>query len=339
VTLPRNLTGRIFAVIAATIVVYVVVAAVTGWDSFRDELAAFPKWLILPLVVLSLLNYLLRYVRWEIYLRALGVRLDVRSSLSLFLATFLMVITPGKLGEVFKAGILRERFDVPLAVGLPIILAERIFDFLGVLILAVLGLFAWPGSVAGMKVGFLAAASVPIALAAFRSSWLRRKLLTRATRTPYLQRFRFGLEEALATMTRLLSLRATVLALILSTVAWACECISLWVVCRGLQLEVTVFEADFIYAAGTLIGSLSFLPGGLGGTEATIVWLLMTLDISDSSALSAALVVRVATLWLAVAIGLLAFLAARETFLGGRRGAAAREATAEPSVNGSRPRR
>ncbi len=328
-TLPSNLNGRIFSVIAVSVILYIIVAVLTGWESFRTEIGSFPVKLALPLVLLSLINYLLRFLRWEMYLRDLDIRLDLRSSLSLFLATFLMVITPGKLGEVFKAGILRERFGVPLATGLPIILAERIFDFMGVLILAVVGLFCWPGPLTGMKAGFVAAISVPVALALFRSSWVRTWLLTRAIRAPQLKRFRFGLEDSLDALTRLLGMRSTVIALVLSTVAWAAECVSLWVVCSGLDLSVSLLAANFAYAAGTLIGSLTFLPGGLGGTEATIIWLLTTLDINSSSALSAALIVRVATLWLAVGIGLVAFVTCRHTFLGGADNSVAADSTPE----------
>ena len=81
----------------------------------------------------------------------------------------------------------------------------------------------------------------------------------------------------------------------------------------------------FVYAAGTLVGSLSFLPGGLGGTEATIIWLLGTLSLPGATAATVALLVRIFTLWLAVVVGVGFFLSARELFRSGN------EKTARPA--------
>ena len=64
------------------------------------------------------------------------------------------------------------------------------------------------------------------------------------------------------------------------------------------------------------MGSLSFLPGGLGGTEATIIWLLGSLDMPGAVAAAVAMLVRLFTLWLAVVIGLVFFLGWRGLFLG-----------------------
>src|SRR5512145_2405796 len=103
-TLPRNLSGRVFAVTAASAVVYLALALWTGWEDLSAQLGRFPLLALPALAALSLANYGLRFWRWQILLRAVGVRVPARESLTLFLATFLMVITPGKLGEVFKAG-------------------------------------------------------------------------------------------------------------------------------------------------------------------------------------------------------------------------------------------
>ena len=133
--LPRNFTSRSFAVIGFSVALYVVAALVFGWDDVQLRLKSFPAVLLLPLAGLTLINYALRFWQWQIYLGALGISIPFKQSLSLYFATYVMVITPGKSGEVFKAGILRERYDVPLSKGLPVVLAERIYDFLAVFVL------------------------------------------------------------------------------------------------------------------------------------------------------------------------------------------------------------
>jgi uncharacterized protein (TIRG00374 family) len=312
--LPRSFTSRSFAVIGLSVILYAVVALIFGWDEIKRELAGFPAWHLMVLAALSLVNYGLRFWRWEVYLRSLGARIPLRESLGLYFATYMMVITPGKIGEVFKAGILREKFAIPLSKGLPVVLAERIYDFLAVLILAASGVFFWPGPLTGMTTGLLAAASIPVFLTLFQNRALRSRILERAARSNLLARHKVGLDDAMEALSRLLGIRQAAFSLTLSTLAWMCECLGLWLVCRGLGFPIPIGEAFFVYAAGTLVGSLSFLPGGLGGTEATIIWLLGTLAMPGVTAATVALLVRLFTLWLAVIIGLLFFLAFRRLF-------------------------
>ena len=173
--------------------------------------------------------------------------------------------------------------------GHPIILAERIYDFLGVLVLAVIGLFCWPGPLTGLTTGLLAAASLPAFLLLLRNERLRQILLERISRTAKLSEHGVALADALANFGRMLEPGRGSFTLALSAVAWMCEAVGMFLVCRGLGLDVGVGEAMFVYAAGTIVGSLSFLPGGLGGTEATIVWLLGSLGATGPGAASAAI--------------------------------------------------
>jgi len=312
----RELVGKTFLIITLAVALYAVAALIIGWNSIRLEFLRFSFGNLLALAGLSLCNYFLRFWRWEIYLRRLSAPLPFRQSLGLYFSSYVMVITPGKIGEAFKAGILREKFGVPLAKGLPIVLAERIYDFLAVLLLAIAGVFFWPGSFAGMTTGLAAAAALPVLLLVFHHRKTRTRLLNKLARAPFLRDHSLALDESMAALGNLLQARQMALSLLITVVAWLGECLGLWLACRGLGARIPVPEAVFVYAAGTLVGSLSFLPGGLGGTEATIIFLLQTLDLSSTSAATVALLVRIFTLWFAVAIGLVFFLFFRRDLLG-----------------------
>ena len=72
----------------------------------------------------------------------------------------------------------------------------------------------------------------------------------------------------------------------------------------------------FIYASMTVAGALSFLPGGLGVTEAGMLALLGQLGTGTGRSVAAAatFVTRLCTLWYAVVVGLVAlFVFARRT--------------------------
>ncbi|MFH2050949.1 MAG: lysylphosphatidylglycerol synthase transmembrane domain-containing protein [bacterium] len=312
--LPRRFVTRSFVVLGFSIALYAAGALVFGWSDMRDNLRAVPAGILAMVGLLSLTNYLLRFWRWEVYLRCLGVRIPLATSLGLYFSAYVMVITPGKIGEVFKAGILGETHGVSLAKGIPVVLAERLYDFLAVLLLAIVGIVFWPGPVSGLGTGLAAATCLPAVMLLFRHPGIRRRLVEKAAGSALLKKHRLGLDESLESLASLLTVRQLAFSLTLTSLAWFCECLGLWLVCKGLGFPVGVGEAVFVYAAGTLVGSLSFLPGGLGGTEATIIWLLGKLALPTAVAASAALLVRLFTLWLAVALGLAVFLAARSRF-------------------------
>jgi glycosyltransferase 2 family protein len=309
--------GKAFVVIASAALLYLLITLTAGWSDTRRALSHLSRSLIPILVGLSLLNYTLRFWRWELYRRRLRVPLGLGESLALFLATFAMVVTPGKLGEVYKAAYLREKHGVPLSTGIPILITERVLDFMAILALAGAGLAAWHGPLAGLRPSLAVAALILLLLLSLRSRRLQAHLLTLATRAPRLHACRPMLGEALDTLQQLSTVPTTALAFVLSVAAWAAECLSLWFVCASLAAPVPPLTATFAYAIATLAGSLIFLPGGLGGTEGTIIFLLGAAGLASGVAVAAALVVRLATLWLAVAIGVAVFLARRRLFLAG----------------------
>ena len=310
--LPQRMLTRSFIVVGLTVALYAAGALAFGWDEIAERLRAVSVPVLLLVGGLSLVNYGIRFLRWELYLRTLGAAVGLRTSLVVYFAAYVMVITPGKIGEVFKAGILRENHGVSLSRGLPIVLAERLYDFLAVVVLAAVGILFWPGPLSGLGSALAVAALIPALAVLVRSPRVRQRLMTKAAGNALLARHRVGLDDALASLGDLLTFRVGTISLALSTMAWFCECLGLYLVCRGLDLPVGLGEAVFVYAAGTLVGSLSFMPGGLGGTEATIIWLLGRLSLSGSEAATAALLVRLFTLWLAVAIGVTVFLAGRK---------------------------
>jgi uncharacterized protein (TIRG00374 family) len=68
-------------------------------------------------------------------------------------------------------------------------------------------------------------------------------------------------------------------------------------------------KASFILPITTLAAALLLLPGGLGLAETGITSLLQRmLDLTAAGAAAGTLIIRVATLWFAVVLGLIAFV-------------------------------
>ena len=103
----------------------------------------------------------------------------------------------------------------------------------------------------------------------------------------------------------LLKNRELFVGLFTGVLAWLSEAVGFWILLHLLGQDVSILMAVSIYGVAVLIGAISFLPGGLGTTEATMVLLLLSLGVDHSVALAATLICRIATLWFAIFIGII----------------------------------
>ena len=125
-----------------------------------------------------------------------------------------------------------------------------------------------------------------------------------------LRRFAHRFDDFHAHTAILIAPLPLVVATVLATISWFFECLAFFVVVQGFPgAHIGLQGATFVYAATTVAGALSFLPGGLGVTEAGMLALLgRRLGIAQGTAAAATFVTRAATLWFAVALGLPALL-------------------------------
>ncbi len=108
------------------------------------------------------------------------------------------------------------------------------------------------------------------------------------------------------------------MATAVATVAWAAEGLGFWLVVRNYAPKADLLLSVFNYTAANVLGGLSMLPGGLGAAEGSLAALLHGQGLDTADASSITLVIRGATLWFAVLLGLVAlpfvarWLAARQ---------------------------
>jgi uncharacterized membrane protein YbhN (UPF0104 family) len=290
VVIPKRVLKRL-----AVLVVVLAFAVVVGlglyadFGDLGDALGRF-RWALFPAALaLTFVNYVVRFWRWEVYRRRLGIDVPTRRSFWIFFAGQTMTLSPGKLGEVLKSVLLKRSFGVPIRRSAPIVLAERITDGLGVVLIAAVA-------------GGLAAGSWEVLAATVAGA----ALLVLAVRLPLLDRFP-PLAEARVAASELLGPKLLAGMTLISAAAWFCECLAAYVCVRGLDLDVSLADVSVAFSVAGLAGAISFVPGGLGVTEAGFTGLLRVLaDVPRAPAAAATVLTRLATLWFAVALGLVA---------------------------------
>lgn len=286
--------------------VYMGLALYSGLDKIRESLAIFHFETFLFACGLAFGNYVLRFLKWEFYLARLGIRgVPKLDSFLTFLSGFVLTVTPGKVGEVFKSLVLFETHGVPMTKTAPIVVAERATDVIGIVILIVFGSLGFTGGLmwAGIGAGLVLALLVVVA-----NKKLSLGIIEIVGRLPG----RVGamapkLEAAYESLATMLAPRNLFVPSLLSAAAWTLECLALWVILRGFGQVTSIPLATFFYATSTLVGAIVPVPGGLGVTESALMGQMTEIGHVDKGIATAAMIlVRFATLWFAVVIGFIA---------------------------------
>lgn len=305
-TSSRDLARRLILGLALGFVVLLVLVFAGDVRQVSARVLGF-QWGLFPLVLgLTLFNYALRFLKWHYYVRQIGVQnLPVPESARLFVASFPLSVTPGKVGEALKAVWLNQATGIEVARGVSVVVAERISDGLAMVALSSLGVIAYPRywpALAGALAFLLAVVIVsqirPLALS----------ILGFGERLPPVERFARSLHEFYEGSFALFRPGPTLLAVSLGTISWLGEGIGFYVILRGLGVTAGVevlSVAVFVISFSTIIGAISTLPGGLGAAEASIAGMLvLLLGLTTDTATAATLLIRFATLWFGVALGL-----------------------------------
>lgn len=301
----KQIVKRILPAVILGFFVLLVLGFIGDLQEVVQTLEEF-NWAIFPLIlVFTLFNYSLRFVKWHFYLGQLGVRnFPIRQSARLFVAGFPLAMTPGKVGEVLKGVWVKQMTGLPVAKGVSAIVAERISDGLAVLLLSTLGVIAYPQYwlafliILTILVGVIVISQIKV---------VAHYLLDFSERIPFVKKFTPVLREFYDGSFAVFRPGATIFAVGLGMVSWLGEGIGFYLLLTNLGLapgRQTLSNAIFILAFSTIIGAVTALPGGLGAAEVSIAGMLTLLvGMEASQAAAATLLIRLATLWFGVFLG------------------------------------
>jgi len=287
-----------------TVGVFVVLVGYGDFGGTIDEIGNLPISYLLAGLGLAASNYLLRFLRWAFYLKVLKIEAPVDISALVFLSGLAMSITPGKAGELVKCYLLNSKTQVPVSRSAPVVVMERLTDVISVIILGLTGFVLLPVPVIVVLASALVVSVIGLMFALSRHT-------LRLTGLPILSKWSELLRDSQEGFKELAAPRVLVVGVAIGAVAWFAEGLALWVILRGIGSEIDLVRALPIYAAATLVGAVTALPGGLVGTEGSMLAFLQQSGVTRAGASAGTVLIRLVTLWFAVLVGLLALLALR----------------------------
>jgi uncharacterized protein (TIRG00374 family) len=287
-------------------------------------LGADPAWLVAAFVIYYL-GFPLRGYRWSLLLRGIGARVKVRASTEIIFVSWLVnSVVPAKLGEVYRAWLLKINYPVSLSATFGTIFIERVFDIFAIVILG-LGAAFWSFRTgldetvrAVMAVGIIVVVGLAVALFTLRS--FGRRLVERLPLPLKLKEIYERFEEGVFSADR----RTLPLVATLTVLIWTTEALRLLFVVEALGFDISlgISGAFFVALVASLLTAVPFTPAGLGIVEAGIVGLLTVVYQADpNEAAAIAVVDRAISVLSVIVLGFIAYLLSPKT-KGGRPGTA-----------------
>lgn len=290
------MSRRWLLALIAALLLYLILGLSIGLQGVGARLAGLSWWWwpLAPITVSA--GYGLLLLRWQLYLGALNAPLSLKDGARIYGAGLALIAAPGRSGEALRGLWLRRRHGFPLAVGVGITLAERLADLAAALLLLCWGL---GGKVlpAVLLAGLIGAAAAWLVSHPRTLRHLEQGLEHLPLSRPWHGLTRL-LREALASLGQLRTLlrpQPLLIGTLLASLCWLLESWLLQGLLGGLQAPISLQQATVMRTAMALGGVLSILPAGLGTSEATAIGLAIGFGVARPAALTATLILRLAT--------------------------------------------
>jgi glycosyltransferase 2 family protein len=272
-----------------------------------------------PLLILAgfgiyYLGFPLRGWRWVLLLRGSGHVISKRDGTEIIFISWLVnCLVPAKLGDIYRAYLLKINSTVSLSRTFGTVFIERILDLFAI---AVLGLGAGyvsfrTGLPPIVQFLFALGIGVVIVLAAGlltmrnfgRRIILRLPLPHRVVE--FYDRFEEGVFGAVA-------LRQMPILIVLTGLIWTTEAMRLFLVVEALGIpgvHLGISGSFFVALCGSLLTAVPLTPGGLGIVETGVVGILrLAYNVAPSAALAITLVDRTISVLSIIVLGSIAYV-------------------------------
>ncbi len=307
----KKIRQRILISIVFAGVIYLAFSIYADFYQLVDSFSQF-NWLLLPvLIMLSILNYISRFIKWNFYLKILEVKLTLFQSLSIFCSGLIMSITPGKFGELFKSYLVKQINGEPISKTAPIVFAERATDFLSLVIISLIGAYIFDY---GREIIIIIGIVILSGIIIISNRVLANFVIGIFSRNRFLAKYINVIRNLYESSYRLLAIIPLLKMTLLSIISWGFECVGYYIVLQNFNVEVSVSWAFFAYAFATVVGAVSMLPGGLGVTEGSLTYMVVSQGASKDIGFASTFIIRAVTLWFAVVIGIFSVLLFQKKF-------------------------
>ena len=261
---------------------------------FNLEKNIYYKLIIFSLLIIPI--FLIKFIRWRFICSQIDLDIPFGVDAKCWIESQAFLATPGGSGLGVRAILLKEKFNLPFSQVIPAIIFERLNDLLSVFFIIL---------IMNIRSFFVSKFIIPILIVSiiiysFKSIKLPyRKFARFIPSSLYLN------EIFIDVIKKLLKPKKIFFTIIIGSIPWLIEGYSFFLILRMIgDIDITWNIATFSHLTATVLGALSFLPGGIGATEAGTIGLLTLSDVPFNISSTSTIFIRLLTIWLSTLIGI-----------------------------------
>ena len=296
-----RLENTIVFIIIGTIALYAICLFLADFNLIQEKISNF-KIIYLPLILFFVtLSLIPLFIRWHFLLRNSNIHIPIKNSFLIFLSGGAISITPGQIGDLLKSQIMKKKFNIPRTDTTAVIISEKIYDLTAAIIASIIGII-----ILGMEIHLTLIAVSILAIIFFLIYYKPAFIffLEQIKKIKFISKYTQNLSDSYDTLRKSTSAKTASISIPLSITYWLIISIAVYYTFLAFDVNILNYlDILFIYVLSVLFGAISFVPGGIGVTEGTIVGLLTINGIDVSTALILSVMARIMTLWSPACIG------------------------------------
>ena len=199
---------------------------------------------------------------------------------------------------------MKTKFDVPHRTTSSLVLVERLYDLAGAIVVSFIGIL-----LIGIGEYIIAGASIVLIsiFVMISSKKLFQNVLKMIGKIKFTQKYTVPLSESYETIQTSTKGKIVFTSILTTSAYWLLESLGVYFILLSFDINLLNYvHVIATYTSSLILGAASFIPGGLGVVEGSLVGLLNFQGVDISDAFVLVVLIRLFTLWYSVIIGFIA---------------------------------
>jgi len=309
----RRRTKAKYAVLTAlalSVVIFMAISVLAvlneGVSKFAGIIASInPLYYSLALLFVFLSD-LVGFPKWSRFIKKLGIKIQTKKNLAIYMSMFSMDITPGRLGRAIVSNSLNKVTGARFAKTFPAVVADIFTDFLGFIAVVLISSFL-VRKYLPISIGISVILLLPFILIYTKKpyKYLKRRFGNKKEFEPI---FEFG--DMYFTSHKLLDKKTYAYAMLFTMPAVIFSGLSLYFVILSFGINLSIYSFPtllFIFTSSLLLGMVTGAPGTLGVADAALLSYLVAffpgMGMSFGVASAITIFFRIAAIWFDTGVG------------------------------------
>ncbi len=291
-------------IIISTIFSYAIFLIFSDIQKLENKIIDFDIGYVPLIVSLVTCAWIPLYLRWNLLLKNSGEHASFKGNLSIYVSGFALSITPGKIGELIRTELLKKKFNIPRTKTVPLIFVEKLYDLTGAIAIAIIGIWFFHESRYIIIGGLVLLLSLFLLIS---SDKIFNKSLNFFSRFKIMAKFLQPLSQSYQIIKISTRGKVAICALLLSISYWLITSLAVYFILIAFNItKIEYLNVVSTFTASLFLGAASFIPGGIGVAEGSLVGLFHLQGIEITTAIMLVVMIRLFTLWYGVAVGFIA---------------------------------